>query len=181
MLLKTSQIPLFLDVGLKNTVNYGVFGHLTFKNLAICSGFCLPGHKNLVKNGMFVFFSCFCCCCCCCCCCRCCCCCSCSCFCSCVSSSFFSSSSSSPSSSSPSSSSSSSSCSCSCSCSCCCCCCCCCRCCCCYCRTSKNHVGAGGPSRSAAWIWFSTINHPVRGTPHFWKPIVEYHYILHKP
>ena len=33
------------------------------------------------------------------------------------------------------------------SCSCCCCCCCCC---CCYCRTSINHVGAGGPSRSAA-------------------------------
>ena len=53
LLLKTSQIPLFLDVGLKSTVNYGVFGHLTFKNLAICSGFCLPGHKNLVKkNGI---------------------------------------------------------------------------------------------------------------------------------
>ena len=41
----------------KKTVNYGVFGHLTFKNLAICSGFCLPGHKNLVKkNGIFVVF-----------------------------------------------------------------------------------------------------------------------------
>ena len=50
---------MLFDVWLKNTVNYGVFGHLTFKNLAICSGFCLPGHKNLVKNGMFVFFSCF--------------------------------------------------------------------------------------------------------------------------
>ena len=52
----------------KNTVNYGVFGHLTFKNLAICSGFCLPGHKNIVKKQHVwsVFFSCFCCCCCCC-------------------------------------------------------------------------------------------------------------------
>ena len=128
LLLKTSQIPVFFDVGLKNTVNYGLFGHLTFKNLAICSGFCLPGHKNPVKNSIFCrFCSCFCCCCCCCC--------------------------------SSSSSSFSSSCSCSCSCCCCCCCCCCscsrscsrsCSCSCCYCRTSINHVGAGGPSRSAA-------------------------------
>ena len=102
LLLKTSQIPVFFDVGLKNTVNYSIFGHLTFKNLAICSGFCLPGHNNLVKNSMFCrFCSCSCCCCCCCCCCSC-----------------------------------SRSCSCS----------------CCYCRTSINHVGAGGPSRSAAWI-----------------------------
>ena len=134
LLLKTSQIPVFFDVGLKNTVNYGVFGHLTFKNLAICSGFCLPGHQHLVKNSIFCCFcSCFCCCCCCC---------------------------SSSSSSSSFSSSSSSSCSCSCSCCCCCCCCCCCSCSCsgsrscscscCYCRTSINHVGAGGPSRSAA-------------------------------
>ena len=60
LLLKTSQIPVFFDVGLKNTINYGVFGHLTFNNLAICSGFCLPGHKNLVKNSIFVrFCSCF--------------------------------------------------------------------------------------------------------------------------
>ena len=56
LLLKTSQIPLFLDVGSKNTVNYGVFGHLTFKNIAICSGFCLPEYKNRVKNGIFVVF-----------------------------------------------------------------------------------------------------------------------------
>ena len=27
LLLKTSQIPMFFDVGLINTVNYGVFGH----------------------------------------------------------------------------------------------------------------------------------------------------------
>ena len=67
LLLKTSQIPLFLHVGSKNTVNYGVFGHLTFKNLAICSGFCLPGHKNIVKKTwhfcrsffMFQLVSCF--------------------------------------------------------------------------------------------------------------------------
>ena len=141
------------------------FGHLTFKNLAICSGFCYPGQKHIVKNGILVAFvmfqlvSCF----------------ElmimmmlflcamcyllcvvcsvlcvlCSVFCVlcsvfCVLCSVFcvlccvlcavgccSSSSS--------SSSSCSSCS-----SCCCCCCCCC------CRTSINHVGAGGPSRSAA-------------------------------
>ena len=104
LLLKTLQIPLFLDVGIKNTVNYGVFGRLTFNNLAICSGFCLAGHKKNKKTAFFCrLFSCFCCCCCCC------------------------------------------------SCSCCCCCCCCC---CCYCRNSINHVGAGGPSRSAAWIYF---------------------------
>ena len=60
LLLKTSQIPVFFDVGLKNTVNYGVFGHLTIKNLAICSGFCLTGHKNLVrKTACLSFFSCF--------------------------------------------------------------------------------------------------------------------------
>ena len=30
---------------------------LTFKNIAICSGFCLPEYKNRVKkNGMFVVF-----------------------------------------------------------------------------------------------------------------------------
>ena len=56
LLLKTAQIPLFLDVGLKKTLNYGVFCHLIFKNLAICSGFCLPWHKNVVKNNMFVLF-----------------------------------------------------------------------------------------------------------------------------
>ena len=56
VLCRTSQIPLFLDVGLKNTVNYSVFGNLTFKNLAICTGFCLPGHKNIVKNGICVVF-----------------------------------------------------------------------------------------------------------------------------
>ena len=54
LLLKILQIPLFLDVGSKNTVNYSVFGHLTFKNIAICSGFCLPEYKNRVKNGIFV-------------------------------------------------------------------------------------------------------------------------------
>ena len=56
LLLKTSQIPLFLDVGSKNAVNYGVFGHLTFKNIAICSGFCLPEYKKPCKKRHFCRF-----------------------------------------------------------------------------------------------------------------------------
>ena len=50
---------MFFDVGLKNTVNYSVFGHLTLKNHGICSGFCFSPRKNTVNNSNFAVFSCF--------------------------------------------------------------------------------------------------------------------------
>ena len=50
---------MFFDVGLKNTVNYSVFGHLTLKNYGICSGFCFSPRKNTVNNSNFAVFSCF--------------------------------------------------------------------------------------------------------------------------
>ena len=50
---------MFFDVGLKNTVNYSVFGHLTLKNHGICSGFCFSLRKNTVNNSNFAVFSCF--------------------------------------------------------------------------------------------------------------------------
>ena len=50
---------MFFDVGLKNTVNYSVFGHLTLKNHGICSGFCFSPRKNTVNNRNFAVFSCF--------------------------------------------------------------------------------------------------------------------------
>ena len=50
---------MFFDVGLKSTVNYSVFGHLTLKNHGICSGFCFSPRKNTVNNSNFAVFSCF--------------------------------------------------------------------------------------------------------------------------
>ena len=50
---------MFFNVGLKNTVNYSVFGHLTLKNHGICSGFCFSPRKNTVNNSNFAVFSCF--------------------------------------------------------------------------------------------------------------------------
>ena len=50
---------MFFDVGLKNTVNYSVFGHLTLKNHGICSGFCFSPRKNTVNNSNVAVFSCF--------------------------------------------------------------------------------------------------------------------------
>ena len=47
---------MFFDVGLKNTVNYSVFGHLTLKNHGICSGFCFSPRKNTVNNSNFAVF-----------------------------------------------------------------------------------------------------------------------------
>ena len=41
---------------LKNTVNYSVFGRLTFKNHGICSGFCFSPRKNTVNNSNFAVF-----------------------------------------------------------------------------------------------------------------------------
>ena len=35
------------------------FGHLTFKNHGICSGFCFSPRKNTVNNSNFAVFSCF--------------------------------------------------------------------------------------------------------------------------
>jgi len=56
LLLKTSQIPLFLDSGSNNTVNYSVFGHLTLKNHGICSNFCFSPRKNTVNNSIYAVF-----------------------------------------------------------------------------------------------------------------------------
>ena len=50
---------MFFDVGLKSTVNYSVFDHLTLKNHGICSGFCFSPRKNTVNNSNFAVFPCF--------------------------------------------------------------------------------------------------------------------------